>query len=229
VARVSLSAFLRPRLIGSTVTHEEHRYPFAGAQNPKVKLGVVSTTSTSAAESSDKVLWFDLHHQVFRDDFYLAKVEWLNNENGDDESTKIVVQLLDRRQQNLALLLLDAVTGTVTTLHLEKAMEGALINLNNAFRKISFDNDDKSMQFLWASERDGYRHLYVLEVSLMYEGNTQTAKVVRRLAGPGEFIAEQVLEVDDTHVYYMGTAADQWLEEHLFRVGLNGNDPPTCF
>jgi hypothetical protein len=125
VARVSLSAFLR-RLIGSTVTHEEHRYPFAGAQNPKVKLGVVSTTSTSEAESSDKVLWFDLHHQVFRDDFYLAKVEWLNNENDDDESTKIVVQLLDRRQQNLALLLLDAVTGTVTTLHLEKAMEGII-------------------------------------------------------------------------------------------------------
>ena len=25
----------------SKVTYEEHRYPFAGAENPKVKLGVV--------------------------------------------------------------------------------------------------------------------------------------------------------------------------------------------
>jgi dipeptidyl-peptidase-4 len=219
----------------STVTHEEHRYPFAGAHNPKVKLGVVSTTGTasvsaSAAAESDKVLWFDLQ-QVFGDDFYLAKVEWLQNDNTDDESTKIVVQLLDRRQQNLALLLLDAVTGTVTTLHVETAMEGAWINLNNAFRKLSSDDDDnksKSMQFLWASERDGYRHLYILEASSLYEGTTQIAKVVRRLTGPGEFIVEQVLEVDDTHVYYMGTSADQWLESHLFRVDINGNDPATC-
>jgi dipeptidyl-peptidase-4 len=34
--------------------------------------------------------------------------------------------------------------------------------------------------------------------------------------------------MDDTHVYYMGTAAGQWLEGHLFRVGIKGNDPPTC-
>jgi hypothetical protein len=60
----------------------------------------------------------------------------------------------------------------------------------------------------------------------MNEGNTQTAKVVRRLTEPGELIVEQVLEMDNTHVYYMGTAAGQWLEEHLFRVGVNGNDPP---
>ena len=204
----------------STVTHEEHRYPFAGAQNPKVKLGVVSTTA--AAASDNDVIWFDLE-QVFGDDFYLAKVEWLKNNDNDDESTKIVVQLMDRRQQNLALLLLDAVTGTVTTLHVETAMDGAWINLNDAFRMISSDN--KSMQFLWASERDGYRHLYVLEASLKEK---TAAKVVRRLTGPGEFIVEQVVEMDDTHVYYMGTAAEQWLEGHLFRVALNGNDPPTC-
>jgi dipeptidyl-peptidase-4 len=208
----------------STVTHEEHRYPFAGAQNPKVKLGIVSTTSTPSA-ASDNVLWFDLE-QVFGDDFYLAKVEWLKSDQKDNESTKIVVQLLDRRQQNLALLLLDAVTGTVTTLHVETAIEGAWINLNDSYRKIPSDND-KSMQFLWASERDGYRHLYVMEASLE-EGDTKTAKVVRRLTGPGEFIVEQVVAMDDTYVYYMGTSTGQWLESHLFRVVLNGIDPPTC-
>ena len=30
-------------------TQEDHRYPFAGAANPKVKLGVVSAASTAAA------------------------------------------------------------------------------------------------------------------------------------------------------------------------------------
>jgi dipeptidyl-peptidase-4 len=142
-----------------------------------------------------------------------------------------VVQLLDRRQQNLALLLLDAITGTVTILHMETAMEGAWVNLNDAFRKISYNDEEKSLQFIWASERDGYGHLYIMEAStLLHEekATPQTAKVVRRLTGPGEFIVEQVVEMDDTHVYYMGTAAGRWLEGHLFRVGLKGNEPPTC-
>ena len=212
----------------STVTHEEHRYPFAGAQNPKVKLGVVSTASASTEDSSDKVLWFDLQ-QVFGDDFYLAKVEWLKNDNTNDESTKIAVQLLDRRQQNLALLLLDAVTGTVTTLHVETAMEGAWINLNNAFRKISSENEDdnKSMQFLWASERDGYRHLYILEASCLYEGTTPQS--------PRSFVASPDLlsllwSKFSRWMILMSTrtAAGQWLEGHLFRVDINGNDLPTC-
>jgi dipeptidyl-peptidase-4 len=222
----------------STVTHEEHRYPFAGARNPKVKLGVVSTsrtTTTSATESDDPVLWFDLE-QVFGDDFYLAKVEWLPNDNDtgdDDESTKMVVQLLDRRQQRLALLLLDAVTGTVTTLHVETAMEGAWINLNNSFRKISCCDETSTMQFLWASERDGYRHLYILEASTSTTTTSTTtepitAKVVRRLTGPGEFIVDKVLDMDDTHVYYMGTQEGQWLQGHLFRVALKDSKDPTC-
>ena len=206
----------------STVTHEEHRYPFAGAQNPKVKLGVVTTTTTD----NDEVLWFDLQ-QVFGDDFYLAKVEWLSPDTGNEESTKMVVQLMDRRQQKLALLLLDAVTGTVTTLHMETAMDGAWINLNNSFRKIDVDSD--KMQFLWASERDGYRHLYVMEASLdLNDKAEQSAQVVRRLTGPGEFIVEDILEMDNQHVYYMGTAADRWLETHLFRVALDGSTPPMC-
>ena len=85
------------------VTYEEHRYPFAGAQNPKFRLGLVSTcdedpttTTTTTTNNDDAVVWFDLE-QVFGDDYYLAKVEWLEPEGGV-ESTKLIVQLLDRRQ-----------------------------------------------------------------------------------------------------------------------------------
>ena len=229
----------------STVTHEEHRYPFAGAQNPKIKLGVVSTTTASSNNSIDaddyqhpNVVWFDLN-QVFGDDFYLAKVEWLSTNDSvgsSNESTKLVVQLLDRRQQNLALLLLDATTGAVTTLHVETAMKGAWINLNDAFRVLpspsNNDNDDDSMRFLWASERDGYRHLYVLEANLVHVVESDTtlpkAKVVSRLTGPDECIVDQVLDLDETHVYYMGTLPGKWLGSHLFRVNLNGKGAPEC-
>ena len=103
------------------VPHEEHRFVFAGTVNPKVKLGIQRC-------DSDQVVWLDLAG-IFGDDFYLAKVEWLKDNSG------IAVQLLDRKQQKLALCLFDATTGKRTNLHLEAAMnDKSWINLNGAFR-----------------------------------------------------------------------------------------------
>ena len=210
----------------SKVSYEEHRFCFAGAKNPKVALGVVNTDSCN-----NTPIWFDLE-QVFGPDFYLAKVEWLDGEDDSRDSAKAVIQLLDRRQVNLAVLLLDCETGGVTTLHVESAMEGAWINLNDAFRPLPFLNKDGiSFNFLWASERDGYRHLYILESSLQDPAANQAgAKVVRRLTGPGEFIVEDILEVDKDNscLYYMGTSPGKWLEKHLFRIKLDGDAPAVC-
>jgi dipeptidyl-peptidase-4 len=224
----TLEAHKEDMVKASTVSFEEHRYPFAGTCNPKVKLGV---TSTSATSCGDSVVWFDLE-RVFGDDFYLAKVEWLKAENTDgtdvDDSTKVVVQLLDRRQKKLALVLLDTTSGNMKTLHTEEAMEGAWINLNNSFHVLKQVDADGTMEFLWASERDGYRHLYVLEASLTKEGEG-AAKVLHRLTGPGEFIVEDVLEVGDSNVYYMGTLPGKWLGKHLFRVSLKDDGSiPEC-
>eukprot|EP00588_Corethron_pennatum_P005698 CAMPEP_0194296864 /NCGR_PEP_ID=MMETSP0169-20130528/57363_1 /TAXON_ID=218684 /ORGANISM="Corethron pennatum, Strain L29A3" /LENGTH=823 /DNA_ID=CAMNT_0039046483 /DNA_START=119 /DNA_END=2590 /DNA_ORIENTATION=+ len=212
----------------SKVTYEEHRFCFAGASNPIVKFGVVDTAATGKRET----LWFDL--SIFGDDFYLAKVEWLPRGSKDADANRLVVQLLDRRQKNLALVMLDCVTGGATTLHVEKATEGTWINLNDSFRLISRTTDGESLQFLWASERDGYRHLYVLEASLAEGGKSNTedggAKVVRRLTGPGEFVVEEVLTMDHGKglLYYMGTEQGRWLERHLFRVSLDGSGAPQC-
>mmetsp|Transcript_22680 Transcript_22680/g.65331 ORF Transcript_22680/g.65331 Transcript_22680/m.65331 type:complete len:922 (+) Transcript_22680:3-2768(+) len=224
---------------GATVTFEETRYPYAGARNPIVKFGVAAA---NGGEGSDAI-WFDLT-KVFGHDFYLAKVEWLpapGDDDGDADSTKLVVQLLDRRQTNLALLLLDCATKEITTLHVEKAAERSWVNLNGAFRPLPMpDGQDSadsasSFRFLWASERDGYRHLYVLESNLADGGsaNADGAKEIKRLTGPGEYICEDVLgiDADNGYVYYMGTAPDRWLERHLFRASL-GDSPseeePVC-
>eukprot|EP00547_Thalassionema_nitzschioides_P013584 CAMPEP_0194249212 /NCGR_PEP_ID=MMETSP0158-20130606/19922_1 /TAXON_ID=33649 /ORGANISM="Thalassionema nitzschioides, Strain L26-B" /LENGTH=872 /DNA_ID=CAMNT_0038985681 /DNA_START=214 /DNA_END=2828 /DNA_ORIENTATION=- len=226
----------------SQVTYEEHRFPFAGAHNPKVKLGVVNTSSTTGEDDDDDdstTLWFDLTH-VFGEDFYLAKVEWLPAKDDDSDSTQLVVQLLDRRQKKLALLLLNTITGSVTTLHMETAMnDESWINLNNCFRPLpSKVGDDGSMKFLWASERDGYRHLYILQQQQDDDAAaaaTEEATVVKRLTGPGEFIVEDIVALTDQYVYYMGTSEGNWLDKHLFRVTLEGdgddddsNNKPIC-
>eukprot|EP00957_Ditylum_brightwellii_P178411 13589870-Ditylum_brightwellii.AAC.1 len=118
---------------------------------------------TFPSDGDAEVMWLDLE-SIFGPDFYLAKTEWLK------DNSAIVVQVLDRRQKNLALVMFDATTGARINLHLEQAMdEKSWVNLNDGFRVLEYSNntdEEKIIRFLWASEQDGYRHLYVREANL---------------------------------------------------------------
>lgn len=112
---------------------EDHRYPFAGAANAKVRLGVVS-------RDGGRIAWMDLG------DFeYLARVQW-----GADGS--LWAQTQDRSQRRLDLLRLDPRTGRGEVILTETSE--TWINLHDGLRHLP----DGS--FLWLSERTGFRHLY---------------------------------------------------------------------
>lgn len=197
----------------TAVPHEEHRFCFAGTVNPKVKFGIQKTFDN---ENGD-VLWLDLE-SIFGDDFYLAKVEWL------EDNSAVVVQVLDRRQKNLAVVLFDAATGARTKLHLESAADAtSWVNLHDCFRVL--ERDEGRLRFLWASEGDGHRHLFVREADLAAASRDEyDSRLLGRVTGPGEFIVDSVEAVDaDTgFVYYMGTSPGQWLGQQLFRARLDG-------
>jgi len=202
------------------VSHEEHRFCFAGTVNPKVKLGIQKTSS------KDDVLWLDMD-SIFGPDVYLAKVEWLKD--GD----ALVVQILDRRQKKLALVMFDAITGSRTNIHLEEAIdEKSWVNLHDSFRVLEYTSGEK-LRFLWASEGDGYRHLFVHEANLSKSSNDSfDSKQLYRVTGPGEFIVDDVVgvDVDKKLVYYMGTTPGKWLGKRLFRAKLELSDggEPEC-
>ena len=204
------------------VPHEEHRFVFAGTVNPKVKLGLQKCHS-SKDDDDDDVLWLDLA-SLFGDDFYLAKVEWLK------DNSAIVVQVLDRRQQKLALCMFDATTGTRTNLHMESAMnDKSWVNLNGAFRVLEYTAGSSTLKFLWASEQDGYRHLYVKEANLATPTDFDS-KEIHRITGPGEFIVDSVEDVDTDNgvVYYTGTEPEKWLGKKLYKANLDGEQSIEC-
>jgi len=202
------------------VSHEEHRFCFAGTVNPKVKLGIQKTSS------KDDVLWLDMD-SIFGPDVYLAKVEWLKD--GD----ALVVQILDRRQKKLALVMFDAITGFKTNIHLEEAIdEKSWVNLHDSFRVLEYTSGEK-LRFLWASEGDGYRHLFVREANLSKSSKDSfDSKQLYRVTGPGEFIVDDVVgvDMDKKLVYYMGTTPGKWLGKRLFRAKLESSDggEPEC-
>ncbi|MFP4395436.1 MAG: DPP IV N-terminal domain-containing protein [Anaerolineales bacterium] len=114
---------------------EVHRYPFAGAANANVRLGVISA-------AGGPIRWMDLGED---EDIYLARVKWLPD--GD-----LTAQVQNRAQDELRLLRLDPQTGAARVLLTETS--DVWINLHRLFRPL------KAGGFLWGSERDGFMHLY---------------------------------------------------------------------
>ncbi len=115
---------------------EDHRYPFAGEENAKVRLGVVSV------DGGDPT-WMDLGDDP---DIYLARVHWMPN-------GELWAQIENREQTRLDLVRFDISDGSRSTVLTETS--DVWINLHNMFRPL------ESSGFVWASERTGFNHLYV--------------------------------------------------------------------
>lgn len=114
---------------------EEHRYPFAGADNVRFRLGVMPVIGGTTR-------WLEVGDP---NDCYLARAHW-------HPDGRLLVQVLRRDWRQLELLAFDPVTGTRTTL-LEETVE-PWINLHDDLRI-----DDQTGVFTWSSERDGFRHV----------------------------------------------------------------------
>ncbi len=112
------------------------RYPFAGTDNVKIRLGVVAATGGEPQ-------WIDLGENG---DIYVANVYWA----ADGKSLYIV--RLSRDQKRLDLLKADPATGKSTVILTETSE--TWINLYDSFHAL------KDGSFLWGSERTGYHHLY---------------------------------------------------------------------
>jgi dipeptidyl-peptidase 4 len=118
------------------------RYPQAGEANPIVRVGVVSL-------SAGQTTWMDTGANT---DVYLPRVNWLPN------SQSVAIQRLNRAQTQLDLLLADAQSGKSNSILTET--DPYWINVSD---DLFFFSD--SRRFLWSSERTGYRHLYLYDVS----------------------------------------------------------------
>jgi dipeptidyl-peptidase 4 len=114
---------------------EEHRYPFAGAANATVRLGLVDT-----ADGAQR--WLELP----QGDGYIARVGW-------HPDGRLFLQWLARGWQRLELIAYDR--GGRPERLLEETIE-PWINLHQDLRFV-----EGTGEFVWSSERSGFRHVYL--------------------------------------------------------------------
>ena len=171
----------------------EQRYPAAGKNNVEIQLGVVTLNNKA-------INWVTLSDDKNKD-IYLPRVDWLP----DSKHLSFQWQSRDQQKLDLQLVAIDAPTKPKT---LVKERSDAWVNLNNDLHFLK-----QQSAFIWASERDGFNHLYLFD--LKGKLKTQLTK--------GEWAVDELEYIDETAgwVYFTGRK-DTPIEKQLYRVPLAG-------
>lgn len=177
-------------------SQEDHAYPFAGSSNVRVRLGVVSSTG-------GPVSWMDLLCGEEENEEYLARVDWMHG-------NILAAQILNRRHTKLKIVKFDIKTGQRKVI-LEEEHE-TWINLHDCFTPLDNIPSMSRAGFIWASEKSGFRHLYL---------HDSDGACLGAITQGDDWMVEQVSGVDETSgfVYFTGTL-DGPLESHLYSTSL---------
>jgi dipeptidyl-peptidase-4 len=168
------------------------QYPKAGTTNSAVRVGVVSPDGGATT-------WMQIDHDPRNN--YIARMEWAGN------SDEIVMQHLNRLQNTLQLMLGNARTGEVRTVHTERD-EAWTDAIDDLFWL------DGGRRFTWVSEQDGWRRLYVM--------NRDGSGMTPITPANADMISLQVLDEDGGWVYYIASPEDP-IRRYLYRSPMNGS------
>ncbi|QFU77361.1 hypothetical protein EY643_17765 [Halioglobus maricola] len=133
---------------------------------------------------------------------YLARVSWL------PDSRHLALQMLSRDHKRLDLVIADSVTGITWTILTET--DPYWINVADDLRFFA-----DSRRFLWSSERDSYRYLYLYDI----EGN----ELLQLTDGPEASVAVNQLDEAGGAVYYV-VWPDPYTEAQLKRVRFTADE-----
>ncbi len=180
-------------LVGERAISEPERYPQAGTPNAQVKVGVVTA-------QGGPTKWMDLGETS---NTLLARVAWL------PDSSQIAVERFSRVQDKLDLLFCDPTSGAARTVLHEQSKTWLNVADNLFFLK-------SRPEFLWTSERSGFRHIY------RYSNKGELLGQLTK----GDWEVASIAAVDEAgqRVLYTSTEASP-LERQIYAVAFTGGEP----
>ncbi len=174
-------------------------YPKVGEAPSPYKIGVISLTNATTK-------WLNIpgdHRQS-----YLPRMEWAGNSN------EIILQQLNRKQNESRIMICNVPDETVKEIYKEN--DEAFIDINNSVQNddvTGWDWINKNKEFVWLSEKDGWRHIYRIsrdgkKESIITKGNYDVIKV-------------NLIDEKSGWIYFMASPENA-TQKYLFRVKLDG-------
>jgi len=175
--------------------YETFKYPKVGEKNAEV-------SAHTYCLKNKKINKIDIGEET---DIYIPRVKWTKDKN------KLIVFKMNRHQNDLTLFLTDAKKNKTKVLLNEKNKYYIDITDNLTFLE---DSD----QFIWTSEKDGFNHIYLYDMS----GNEVAAVT------SGDYDVTSFYGVDEKNgkVYYQA-AEKSPLRKQVFEVNLDGTEKRT--
>ena len=171
---------------------EQVPYPKAGDPNPKVKMGIAEVATA-------KTVWVKTDYSV---DQYIAWPFWT------PDSKKLAVQVLNRDQNHLKIILSDPATGDFTQIYEELRRTWV-----EFYETIYVLNNGSG--FIVKSYRNDWENLY-------YHG--WDGRLISQLTG-FDFRVTAIERVDEElQVVYFNATGPESTDSHFFRVGLDGKN-----
>ncbi len=178
-------------------------YPKVGEAPSSTRIGVVAITGGATR-------WMNIAGDPTQN--YIPHMEWAGN------SDYLVVQQLNRKQNESRIIYSNVKTGNSTVINTEtdKAWVEIKPRWNDA-PDAAWDWINNSREFLWVSEKDGWRHVY----RISRDGKNE------KLVTKGNFDIGSIELVDEKGGWlYYSASPDNATQLYLFRSKLDGSGDP---
>jgi dipeptidyl-peptidase-4 len=194
------STFVDFQPIHERIIHQ--RYPKAGDENPRVRVGVFSI-------SSPETHWINLSEKPFE---WILRVKWL------PDSQRVSVQTMTRSQTESYLFFANV-----------KTTEAKLILTENDAYWVNVTDDlfflPDGKHFLWASERDGFMHLYRFNMDGSLVNKITTGDwAIASSGGVAYWVRQAVVGIDNQNDWiYFTSLKDSSIQRNFYRIKLDGS------
>lgn len=176
-------------------------YPIAGEPPSPFKIGVVAI-NTGATQ------WMKIPTDPILQS-YVPRMEWAANNN------ELIIQHLNRKQNESEIMLCNVQTGDSKAIYTEK--DSAWIDIlplwDNDYTWGGWDWLNNNKEFLWPSEKDGWRHLY----RVSRDGGKET------LITNGKYDVMDIAAIDEIRGFvYFHASPENATQKYLYRTKLDG-------
>jgi dipeptidyl-peptidase-4 len=174
-------------------------YPVVGQPPSPYKIGVVDVDGGTTK-------WMDIPGDATQS--YLPRMEWAAN------SSELILQQLNRKQNESRILISDIATGKTTQIYEEK--DSAYIECKDMWQDGIAEGWDwlkGGKEFLWVTEKDGWRHI----TRVSRDGKKEV------LVTPGNYDVMSITLIDEKNNYvYFLASPDNATQKYLYRSRLDG-------
>jgi dipeptidyl-peptidase-4 len=177
-------------------------YPKAGESPSACRVGVVDLATA-------KTTWLQVPGDAQQ--HYITRMEWAPGKN------ELILQQLNRKQNESILYTCNAATGKAKKLYTES--DSAWLDIKSRWNEhdlAGWDWSKDGKSFIWVSEKDGWRHLYRIDMN-----GKET------LITPGKYDVINLLRIDEAHnLAYILASPDNATQQFLYKVNLDGKGTP---